>query len=322
MRKFTNQLGGDMSEENANVIDVNNDTTPEAIVSDAPVEGVESIEISSDEMGASDHDKKVEEGIDYGVLDEQEPESEEDDTTDVRPRNKLERLMRKKERELEQERMEKEMLKQRIAEQSQQAVATQSPENFGIIPPRRDDFVDEDEYIDARMQYNINMQGLRYKKQQIEAAQEKKHEETVKVIENTINTGIGKYADFESVTYDLLKGNFPANVAMAEALFDSEYSDDIAYVLGKNMAEARKIALLPPIKAVKKIAEIEAKIKAMNAAKRSSSKPKIIEPMKAGHKPGAVGTKSLSDYSSAELEKVSVREMNELEKSKPSRRYY
>lgn len=74
-----------------------------------------------------------------------------------------------------------------------------------------------------------------------------------------------KYADFESVV------DSPVfTPEMREGIFDSEQGPEIAYFLGKNHAEANRIAGLPPAQMLREIGKLEARFapnpKAVSAA--------------------------------------------------------
>ena len=66
---------------------------------------------------------------------------------------------------------------------------------------------------------------------------------------------------------------------MAEAVVGSTYRQDILYFLATYPEEAKKIALMDPINAVKKIAEIEGRFTAKYKANISKA-PKAVNPLK------------------------------------------
>lgn len=87
-----------------------------------------------------------------------------------------------------------------------------------------------------------------------------------------------RYDDFEQVAYN---PNLPITAAMAETIRESELGPDIAYHLGNNPEEARRISRLSPFLQAKEIGRIEAKLAVEPPAKKTSSAPAPIAPVTA-----------------------------------------
>ncbi len=66
-----------------------------------------------------------------------------------------------------------------------------------------------------------------------------------------------KVPDFDAVAHN---PNLTVTPVMADAIRDSERGAEIAYYLGKNPAEAAKIAALPPVSQATAIARLESRI--------------------------------------------------------------
>lgn len=165
---------------------------------------------------------------------------------------------------------------QRIAElemeiqhksQAQNQPQFQSPE-LNIQAPKREDFENEDDYIDARFAYNNKKSFLESKAIEDQKQFLQKEVEFRKNWTSSFEEGSARYEDFEDKTSILNHPSFPPNRAMAEAIVDSEHKLDILYFLGTYPDEARKYAAMNPIQAVKKIAQLEARF----AEKRKSNK--------------------------------------------------
>lgn len=88
-----------------------------------------------------------------------------------------------------------------------------------------------------------------------------------------------KYADYMTVTRN------PAlqiNDAMLQVIQQSEVGPDLAYFLGKNPAEAERIAKLPPLVAAKELGKLETKV-SIAPAVQVSRVPDPIKPIRAAH---------------------------------------
>lgn len=84
-----------------------------------------------------------------------------------------------------------------------------------------------------------------------------------------------KYDDFEEVVGELNPGN-PVTIAIMQA----ENGEDIAYHLATNLKEARRIASLDPVSAIREIGRLEAKLLAEPLkAKEPSKAPAPIVPL-------------------------------------------
>jgi len=85
-----------------------------------------------------------------------------------------------------------------------------------------------------------------------------------------------KYDDFEQVAYS---PTLTITAPMATTIRESEVGPEIAYYLGSNPAEARRIAALTPLSQAREIGKIETKLASNPPAKRTSSAPAPIAPI-------------------------------------------
>lgn len=104
-----------------------------------------------------------------------------------------------------------------------------------------------------------------------------------------------KYDDFEDV---VMSDDLPISPAMAEIIAESDLGGELAYHLGKNKAEAARIAALSPLAAARAMGLIEAKLAAAPAPEVS----------KAPEPPTPVGNRSAV---SKDPDKMSVEEWRE-----------
>jgi len=215
----------------------------------------------------------------------------------------------------ERERAEKEALMLEL--QRQQALnqrAKQAAPQDGA--PLRSQFDNEEDYIDARLEWKLRDQFLKAQAAQKQQEYFKKQKETISKYEQSLERGMDKYKDFESKVYPILdpEGDFPTNAPMGEAIAESPYAEDIFYLLGNNPKIAREIALLPPIQAVKKVAEIEQKFKMKLESKKPTQTSAVIEPLTKGT--GAANSRKLEDYTQAELDRMPAAEFSKLWKQR------
>ena len=118
-------------------------------------------------------------------------------------------------------------------------------------------------------------------------------------------TARDKYADFQEVVYAHPKDGGPAiSEYMAAAIKDSEMGPEIAYHLGKNVAESRRIFDLSPIAQAREIGRIEAKLSAKpDPVKKVVSVPEPIKPVTPRSTSVSVSTsdpRSLKEYSDSD----------------------
>lgn len=182
----------------------------------------------------------------------------------------------RKDQELQQKAHETEMYKAELARV--QAQSTYVPQaNQWVDPelPKRESYGDEGQYISAVVAHT--------NRREQEKAQIIAQQQGMQNAENSFqeryreaqNLGAEKYEDFEEKVAVLNTDAFPRNRAMAEAIVDSAYKSDILYFLASNVEEARNIALLNPVQAVKKIAAIEARFEARKKTSASKAPPPI-----------------------------------------------
>jgi hypothetical protein len=169
--------------------------------------------------------------------------------------SKKDKLLAQKEAEIAQVKAEAERLAQQMQQQRMQAP----------IPveqaPQRENYNSDLEYQVAIADYAQEIKLQKIHQTQAEETHKQIQENFKKRLDETNNKGTEKYEDYEDVTDALFKPGFPSNRAMCEAILDSDHASDIMYFLGKYKDKAKEIALMNPIKAIKKIAEIDARFK-------------------------------------------------------------
>ena len=212
----------------------------------------------------------------------------------------------KKEKEIQQANdrakiLEEELFRTRTQQQYQQQNQA-SPQNYNVnygdqSAPKRSDFVNEEDFVDARVKFNHNKIASEYQQAQnqyqqqlINEAKQKRIIDFHKKLADVEADGSERYDNFKEITQEVLHGaSFPANELMAEAIVKGKYGADILVYLGNNQAKARKIAESDPIEAVEKIAELRQRFE--NRDRPSASKaPPVLSPVQSS---GDVSTRNI-----------------------------
>lgn len=131
--------------------------------------------------------------------------------------------------------------------------------DLGIgLPPSQDDFNDYDKFNDAKIAYEIKKARATWEREEAIKQADTQRQQRVSGLQERINQGFEKYPDFEEVALDQ---TVPITPLIMEVLAETESPADIAYYLGKNRAEAIKIARMTPMAVARAIARIELEIK-------------------------------------------------------------
>jgi hypothetical protein len=183
---------------------------------------------------------------------------------------------------------EREVLRNVQREQAEQAQRARIEQE-----PKRENFRDDDAYLEARLEQLAEKKAAE-KISQLEKQREQ--EKQSEQFQARAEKASEKYPDFHEVA-----GNpdLSINEGMAEFISDSDVGPDVAYYLGKHPSEAAKIAQMSPIKAARELTRIEAEVSAKPPVKTSNA-PAPINPV--GNR-GAVQT-SLANADFAEYKKL------------------
>lgn len=163
-------------------------------------------------------------------------------------------------------------------------------------PPKREDFASYEEYLEAKADFRIAQTLTGLEQKAVEARRAQAVEQRESTWQERQAAAAKKYADFEDVA---LADDLAITPVMAEAMKDSEMGPDVAYHLGKNPAEARRIAMLHPAAQVREIGKIEARLEAKPLTRQASKAPPPIDPIGGS---SAGGSGDVSKMSQAEYE--------------------
>lgn len=138
--------------------------------------------------------------------------------------------------------------------------------------PKESDFDDPADFDDARLKAAVKDARA----DELKAERKKVAAELAAQADEAWNTQIEdartRYTDFDAVVSN---PKLPITNEMAEVIKDSDNGADVAYWLGKNPAEAQRIAQLPPIAAARELGRIEARLTPQ--PRRISSAPPPVE---------------------------------------------
>jgi hypothetical protein len=228
-----------------------------------------------------------EEEVEEPTQDEAEEETQEDETqeddqdTDDEPEEKppwfkkrFDRLTYQREqarREAAEAKEERERLKAEVEK-------LKATKNVAEGKPKLEDFDSDEDFFDALTDWKLEQREQKTKAAREEERQTQTKQEAEKTFKETVvsvNTaGEAKYEDYmEAVT------SLPGDVMdseLAQAIFETDAPEDIAYHLGKNPKEAAKISKLSPLKKAIALGKIEARL----SNKKTTSAPPPIKPVK------------------------------------------
>jgi hypothetical protein len=244
------------------------ESAPEVTQTGAPdVENTESTSVESPEAEQSTEDVEL-----------PEPDLEESgEVKETWPKGVAERMKRLN-KKLQQKDLELQQIQAQLQQVAQPAPQQPQPLLNEIQLPQREDFASEHEYHFALSDYRDAIRQQQQIKMQQQQAQEKAFTEYRKNWQVVNEKGAEKYSDYEDVVAVLNSPEFKPNIPLCKAIMDVEFGSDILYFLGKNKAEALKINSLDPIKAVMKVAELNAKFEAKRKPNVSKT-PKPLAPV-------------------------------------------
>lgn len=169
----------------------------------------------------------------------------------------------------------------RIAEAMQKNAPQQPAEPEAISKPKPDQFATTEEYVEALAAFKaeeiFRTKTQESESQRREAELRQRHQSVVTSYQERVEQAMEKYPDFEDVAYS---PDVPITNAMAATIQESEKGPDIAYFLGKNPAEAQRIAKLSPFLQAKELGKLEAKLESAPAPVRTSNAPPPINPIR------------------------------------------
>lgn len=160
---------------------------------------------------------------------------------------------------------------QRKWEREQAAKSVHAPPQPAATPPKSDQFETPEAYATAlaqQMAHELVNQR----------EQERRQAEALNAYSEREEAAMEKYEDFRQVAYN---ENLAITREMAEVIRASDMGPDLAYHLGTNPTEAKRIAQLSPFLQAKELGRLEAKLAANPPTKKTSTAPAPIAPVNA-----------------------------------------
>lgn len=162
-----------------------------------------------------------------------------------------------------------------VLRQPQQAPQQRTQEATAIAP-KLENFASIEDYIDAMADHKATQKAEEvFRKRDAEQTASKQQEESSRVRDGftkQMDDARAAYDDFDDVVDNPY---LPISQAMAEAIMRTKGGADVAYYLGKNHAEAVRLANLDPFSAAVEIGRIAATVVRPQARKASNAPPPI-----------------------------------------------
>jgi len=147
--------------------------------------------------------------------------------------------------------------------------------------PKLENFETEADYLEAltdwKVEQKFKVEGEKVSKETATVDEKKAIDETYQELDEKIEKGRTKYADFNELVLD---EDLKISESMVEAILLSDTAEDVLYYLGKHPEEAADIAKLPPLKVAHELGKIEARLNAPPPRKKTTNAPEPITPVK------------------------------------------
>ncbi|MHA1481882.1 MAG: hypothetical protein ACTSQA_00405 [Candidatus Heimdallarchaeaceae archaeon] len=145
-----------------------------------------------------------------------------------------------------------------------------------VIPdtdkPSADDFDDTEEYIEALTDWKIEQkfkaQNAKVINGEKEIVDKKTIEDNENMLDEVIEDGRDKYADYDTVVFD---ENLTITQGMYDIIIDSEIASDVLYYLGQNPDVALELSELSELKVSRRIGKIESILENAVVGERDST---------------------------------------------------
>jgi hypothetical protein len=210
---------------------------------------------------------------------EKQEDSHDDEAEPKKSKGGFQRRIDELTRQREEERREKERLLSLVERLSgNDRPKPQEAQPQGNSEPKREDFDDYEQYLEARAEFRaVKALDARLQQQEAQRAQQAQQTEQQKQVA-TWNAKLAearsKLPDFDDVTSS---ADVAITPQMSSAIMDSDKGAEVAYYLAKNPAEAARIAALSPIGQVREIGKLEDRVQAKPV--KPSSAPDPIKPV-------------------------------------------
>ncbi len=209
--------------------------------------------------GVKDLDKTVEATAEPEKAKQEAEQASEGTTEQAAPEGdkaKSEDEIRKAKAEKTRERIQD--LSRRARDAEERAAALEKRvEELTAARPKEGDFSDPAEFDRASLRHAVKEARADELKAEREQAARQAADAKKEIWQEQVTEARAVYSDFDAVA---LNPNLPISQTMGDVIADSQRGADIAYFLGKNPDEAKRIAGMPPIQAARELGRIEAEL--------------------------------------------------------------
>jgi hypothetical protein len=169
------------------------------------------------------------------------------------------------------------------AEEAEKKLKEKASTDIGVAPTR-DAFEDEDQYLDARAEWNYNR--LRAKEQETRqaTATTERHEQESQTfnqkVESLVESGTKKHADFVDVITAVPGNLFRQEVveAIAASGIENGNAEDVAWFLANNLDQAERVSKLDPLSRAAALGVISTKL-SIKPTKKTTNTPTPVNPV-------------------------------------------
>jgi DNA repair exonuclease SbcCD ATPase subunit len=186
-------------------------------------------------------------------------------------------------------------LEAKLAEKPVEA-KTEVAKSTGSDKPKLENFDSLEDFQEALTDWKLDQREKQAETKRAEESAKKEAGQRAKTFKERIEAAQSKYSDFDEV---VLENSVQPTVAMVDAMLDSELGAEIAYHLGQNTAEIKRISGLSPARQAVEIGKLEAALEAKTTPKKVVAKaPPPPKPLggRAQASIGDIGKMPLSQY--------------------------
>lgn len=148
-----------------------------------------------------------------------------------------------------------------VKKEPEPPVVAIEPDMSDLPKPKWENFETEEDYRAAEIEWQAERVFRKKELQRHQAVIEEQRRQAQAMFDSWLADGDKKYEDFHSVVMKKPKQGGPAiTLEMDQAIRSDDLGHEIAYYLGTNPEESRRIAAMPPIAQIREIGKLSAKL--------------------------------------------------------------
>lgn len=157
------------------------------------------------------------------------------------------------------------MLAAQMAGGASKPETTKAPAAVPDAPPKIEDYQSYDDFLVAKAKHELRQEMTKEERSRAERATQ---EDTAAKWRAQVQAGVREFDDFEEVAFSA-----PISEPVARIVAESEMGAKLAYYLGANPDEARRISALPVTSAARELGKLEVKLSAPPPPKKTTAAP-------------------------------------------------